>query len=449
MGCGASAVREEVPQSGPVGSAASLARWKRNQPSQTKIVECSLPTVKGVQEEVETNCGESSLGEACSEAPSRPVSRESTISDQTRDQLDNRSTQLRLQVSKACVLAAQSGALAAALQQVRSSTQPKAPCITAPSSQPNSRRPSRKKPQTQEADPKTEELRAKEVLENGMKKMSSESEAGKPTEDIEVIKAKAVACLEGVASNPRAFDGLLAAKAQHEAAQQVNMDISSIRKRAAERLELMCGQGTLESMLEESMKATSRPGSGACSKAVSKEMTKSSDDLEAIRQKAVSILEKAVDSGMLDSDIGPRSSSSSSPMTTGTNGEDIELIRQRAASCLAKAAESGCLEKAMIPMTKVDDDTIKDVRLRIGSSILKAAASGSLDSALSIVFEKKQAEEMNRERVRSCLETCAWNGSLENAVGEALKSKTQHNDEIERIRQKTKAVLEGFLQANP
>lgn len=185
MGCGASAVQQQLPESGPVGSATALARWKRDQQPQAWICKAQ-EAKKDETSDVETNSGVISL-DGISESPTEEESRlldgheaiafdESSRREQLRLQIErgfisaaesgelqralqevqetrrrqemqepSRCEQLRLQMSKGFALAAESGELERALQEIRPRSQAKTVRIVAPPDQPHFRRTSKKK----------------------------------------------------------------------------------------------------------------------------------------------------------------------------------------------------------------------------------------------------------------------------------------------------------------
>eukprot|EP00746_Dinoflagellata_sp_MGD_P000477 gnl/MRDRNA2_/MRDRNA2_100850_c0_seq1.p1 gnl/MRDRNA2_/MRDRNA2_100850_c0~~gnl/MRDRNA2_/MRDRNA2_100850_c0_seq1.p1 ORF type:complete len:419 (+),score=106.09 gnl/MRDRNA2_/MRDRNA2_100850_c0_seq1:81-1337(+) len=414
MGCGASAVKEQPVQSGPVGSAASLAKWKRTQQTQPKLVECSLPTSieqpkandKEALLEVETNCG-SSTDEAYSETQSRPVSRESMVSDSASLLSDHemKCRQLRLQMSKACALAAKSGDLMTALQQVRAKPQPSTKCTIAPPTAPaSSRRFSRKKT------------------------TPSKQEPGPGNADLDTIKAKAAVGLVGLLANPEAARGLFASRDSNQAPnQEAQKDIESLKKRISEHLQRCSEAGTLEHMLQESMECTSKAKD---SEQLSKD---TSNHLDIVRQKAAKILEQSVTSGTLQKVM-------TQELSERTKSDDYEHLRQRGASALMNALSSGSLESVLAASMskKADDNGVTAIRQRAASSFVNAAQSGNLADALHTITV--------RENARKALEEAYSNGSLNEVVTSSLQEKKEvEGNDVEKIRQKAQASLQAFL----
>lgn len=417
MGCGASAVKEQPPQFGAVGSAASLAKWKRTHQSQPKLVECSLPTAiekpnasdKEALEEVETNCG-SLTDEAYSQTQSRPVSRESMVSasDSHLSEHEMKRRQLRLQMSKACALAAKSGDLMAALQQVRSQSQAPTTCnIAPPTAPPSSGHFSRKK-------------------KSPSKPSNEEQEPQLGNVDLDAIKRKAAAALF---SNPGFVNGFLrdSTLAANDQAQKEDLIESSKRKLAA-HLERCAEAGTLEKMLEESMEGASKPKS---SEQISKD---TSNDLEIVRQKAANILEASASSGLLEQ-----------IMVEKTKSDEDEQLRQKGASALIKAFSSGTLDNILAASMskKADDNIVPAIQQRAASSLVNAARSGSLADAFSTIKA--------RENARKALESACFNGSLEKMVTNSLQqtkeTKVNEIENVEKIRQKAQASLQEFLRS--
>jgi len=445
MGCGASAVREHPLQSGPVGSARSLAQWKRNQHGQPKVVDCSLPPsiadVKAANEaapsEVETNCGGCSTDGAPTEgSQSRPASREAMLADTmvadgviqaSADEI--RCKQLRLRMSKTCVMAAKSGDLAAAFQQISTqsskpegkaveidalrelllqgaedgtlenaldmrdgtATQPKKVQIVAPLEKPSSRRPSRNKT-------------AKTV-----EKLQTD------TDKLQELKQKTKASLENGLMNDFKREESMHASSRPPLATNRSteaVDLDGIKKRAVQSLEQLCKQGSLNSLLQESLESTSRPG--ASNVAVSAGMG-AVGELEHIRTKVISCLEKAAASGSLEAAV-------SSSLVQGSN--KLEHVRQKAVSCLMSAMHSGDFEKNLENIRrerspdapKASDDTVKQIKQRVAVSVFKATKSGGLAGALNDVMSKSAALENQKMKIRSHLEKAVLNGGLEKAI---------------------------------
>lgn len=486
MGCGASAIKEQPLHSGPVGSARSLAQWKRGQQGQTRLVDCSFPTsnadVKAAKEdtpsEVETSFGGCSTDGAPTEcSQSRPASRESMATNeaaqvpveeikckQLRLQMSKacvmaaqsgvlaaafqqvgtatqasvaeiRCKELRLRMSKACVLASQSGDLASAFQQVRTTSQSKEVTIIAPAGKPSSRRPVPGKNKTaktseklptgtkslQKTDSTIDELRqrAKEALENATRKNHQTTEPMQKScsnEDLDRIRTKAIACLEDVASRQGTFDNVLAGQKKDDEVANCGSqdeDLQSIKKKAAEGLVNLFQQGHLENMLRKSLEATSQTeDSGLVYPEMGDVAPRESLDVESIRRKVVSCLEKASTSGSLETPV------SSTHKPAKANGDELEQIRQKTVACLVNAVQSGRFENVILPppSKKIDDDAIKHIKQRVAVSFLKAADSGSLAGALNEVTTKSAAIESQKMKIRSCLEQAAANGILDKAI---------------------------------
>jgi hypothetical protein len=470
MGCGASAVREQLPQAGPVGSAASLAKWKRTQKSQLKVVECSLPASidpskaveKEAASEVDTNCGASSTDEA----QSRPESRESNVSTRDSQLADNEMLcrQLRLQMSKACLSAAKSGQLAAALQQSREEPKSTTECIIAPpTAPPSAARFSRKKTTPSKASV------APAKAQDGSEVQKSETSSI----DLDAIKKKTLASLEDLATDQEAFVGLLKSCKQ-EQAPNGNSNVDDLRKSLAATLQKSAEDGVLERMLEESMmEATSEPKD---SKQVSQDptMKSTSNDLDAIKQKAAKVLEEAVSSGTFaERVVAPTNNDVekirqkaarvlTNAVTSGTlendmpsvlmtakpKSDDAEDVRQKAVSALQKVFSSGSLDQAFpVASSSIDDKVVTGIRQRAAVSLFKAAQSGSLEGALSTMTVVDTA--------RTCLEDALRNGRLDEGITNVVQKKTQSmplnaegksNGEVEKIRLKAQASLEDFLR---
>lgn len=422
-------MQEQPPQAGPVGSATSLARWKRDQRSQTKIVECPVPSsttdIKAVVEkapsDVDTNCGASSIDQASNESQSRPASRASLAGNEYAD--DMKLGHLRLLMGKACVQAAQSGDLAVALQQVQSvgaGAPPKN--IMAPPGKPTTRRPSRKTAPSSDQKTKEDEMesikmKVKEVLiscatDGGLDKLlpKSGNSTSRPVEEakgseIDSVRQRALSALVKAASS-----GSL------DRATETDSDIDSIRQRALSSLMNAVSSGSLETTLN-SLSLTS----------------KKQDDVGSMRLKALSRLEKAAASGELEEFVTPMMK---------TNEIGLEHMRQKTASSLVNAPESGIKSVPVPEATKDENEVLMDIRQRIAGSFVKAAKSDRLHNALNALHL--------REKLRLNLVQAAQNGCLELAVKETVKnSPAQNTEQIERIRQKAQASLEVFLKATP
>jgi len=307
MGCGASAVRDQPPQSGPVGSATQLARWKRNHPGQTKVVECPLPTslpLKASDEkapsEVDTNCGASSNDAYSNEAQSRPESRESQVLDGDAQLCAHelQCKRLRLLMSRAVVQAAQSGVLTDALQNSQPIRQLQVTSVVAPPGKPS---PRKKRPGQKKTVPIAED--------------KLPTQTPKDSNDPEYIRTTAAQCLISAMES-----GVLPSVLAPMAKTEDDKVVQGIRQRAAQSLINAMESGVLESKLAP--------------------MAKTVDDkvVQGIRQRAAATLVKAAGTGSLQG-----------AFTTLNN-------RQRIALDLQKAVENGTLEAAI---TKVFEDKKK------------------------------------------------------------------------------------------
>jgi len=230
-------------------------------------------------------------------------------------------------------------------------------------------------------------------------------------EELDSIKRKAVTSLAALASDQEASEGFLASSTSVQAANRAvhDEDLESIKRRLAASLEICSRTGSLESMLQETMKATSKRKDSEHS---------TSPNLNIIRQKAVSVLEKAASCGLLEKAV------------------------------MSSMSDAGNPDKSLTPLRKKgEDNAVRDIRERAASCFLKAGQSGSLGQALSAVAKREE----NRDRIRGYLEEAVRNGSLESVVTNACNQKTQYVEkqddvELEKIRQKAQASLEAFLR---